>query len=1347
MSSLWQAYLPHHVTQQLLQNPQASPIGYEARGTAVILFADVSGFTAISEALSVIGKQGAEELTHLLNSYFEPMIELIQTYGGIIAKFGGDAMTVLFPYTPENGHLVSHQAIQCALLMQEGMGAYAKLTTPMGQFALTMKAGLAAGPVFYSSVGDPQLRLEYIIAGQALDQCAEAEHQASKGQVILHQTVLNLAGESVQVTAVNDHFALVHTLSPPPPTAPLPALPPLSSEIIKTIAVYLHPSLAQRLQEGQSAFLNEHRQVTILFVSFTGFDYDDDPEVGHKLQTYFHAVIHLIHRYDGYLNKVDMGDKGSKYIILFGAPIAHEDDEERALQCSLELHQLLPDNLKIGIHTGFVYCGQVGSAQRQEYTVMGDAVNLAARLMQSAPVGQTLVSQQTYAACSASFIWQSESALRVKGKTEPIHVHTLRGPRLKNALHLQEPQYTLPMVGREQELAQVKTKLDYALQGQGQIIGITAEAGMGKSRFMAEIIYLAQTEMNILAGECHSYGTNTSYFIWQNILRGLFAIDPNWPISQQILQLESALAQIDPALLSRLPLLGSALNIAIPDNDLTLSLSAQLRKASLETLVTDCLRHQAQQKPILLVLEDCHWLDPLSNDLLENVARSLIDIPILLVSIYRTPETEPIQPHIRRFAHFTEIRLTEFTAEETAHLIRLKLLSLFGTAEGDSFTLLVQRIVERSQGNPFYIDEMINLIHDGGLNPTDLQAISNLELPNSLYSLIISRIDQLDELPKTTLKVASVIGRLFKANWLWGIYDQLGTPEQIRAQLAHLSQLDLIPLDKPEPELEYLFKHIITQEVSYQSLALTTRSYLHEQIGHYIEAQYANNLDRHLDLLAYHYGLSTNIAKQRHYFAQVAHIAKSSYANETAITYYRRLQPLLPPAEQPLILLQLGEVLQLIGQWDEAEHLYRQTLTLAKNLQQPLVYAQGLQAMGAFLRTKGVYSEALTWLRQAIEAFTHLQNAQGQADALRETGIIDWQQGNYESALTHFHQCQAIAQTQNDLKGLYKAIGNLGLVSWSQENYDQALTYFQQSYQIAEQLGDRLGLHLVLANIGNIYLEQGDYRGSFNAYFQALQLAIEMGYQQGVSVNIGNIGNIYWYQGHYSFSLSCYLHDLHISFKLGSRFRVTVSTWNVARVLMALEQWEEAGKFLSNAIQLGRLLHIPSELSAFLFEQANLQSAQGHYDLALNALNEAIVLAEQVENESVLFEAKVSQINTLIELKQLSPTIAITQFLEMLSIFDKTEHQMVLHYAIWKLDPNAQTHQSTASELYRAFYEHTPNIEYRSRYFELTGEQLPPPPDLPPLPAVIGNQKTSLQALLTQVEQLLSEIDPDDMEH
>ncbi|NTW97614.1 MAG: hypothetical protein HGB28_03595, partial [Oscillochloris sp.] len=324
------AHLPYQIAVDLLCGVDGM-VGRTHRDSAVTLFADVSGFTPMSEALSRYGQDGTEDLTALLNDYFAVMIDLIAAYGGVVASFGGDSLTALFLIGERSGAQESAQrAVRCALDMQMLMAPYQNIETRAGQFSLEIKIGLAAGPVLSTVVGDPAVRLQSLIAGMPLEQAAQAEHLSHSGDVVVHRDLLNLA-PAIRAVEERGDYRLVVDVPGQPIYAPLPPLPEADGALLPVLSAFLHPSLARRLLDGQTGFVNEHRSVTVLFVGFSGFDYDRDPQVGARLQAYIAQVARIVEQYDGDLNKIDMGDKGSKLVVIFGAPIAHENDAERAM--------------------------------------------------------------------------------------------------------------------------------------------------------------------------------------------------------------------------------------------------------------------------------------------------------------------------------------------------------------------------------------------------------------------------------------------------------------------------------------------------------------------------------------------------------------------------------------------------------------------------------------------------------------------------------------------------------------------------------------------------------------------------------------------------------------------------------------------------------------------------------------------------------------------------------------------------------------------------------------------------------------------------------------------------------
>lgn len=1334
MKSPWLSFVPRHVAREILAHPGADLIGREQRFDAVALFADVAGFTAMSEALGAAGRLATEELTTILNSYFGPMIELVESYGGIVGKFGGDALTVLFPYRRKTQPATVRRAIQCALDMQAAMRGYEAIGTSAGVFNLAMKAGLAMGRLLCTTIGDRAVRLEYVIAGGALDRCADAEHHAARGEIVIDNALLGFL-DGARVAETRGAFSCIAGLNRRARRAPLqPLADAIPESAIDTLTRFVHPSIAQRFRLDQRGLVNEHRKVSILFARFDGFDYENDRQASARLQAYLSEVVRIIHQYGGYLNKVDMGDKGSKYLALFGAPVAHENDEERAVRCALDLLALpLPGGpARIGVHAGFVYCGLAGSDARQEYTVIGDAVNLASRLMQAAGAGQILVSGSTQRTVGTRFVWEALAPIPVKGKSEPVEIFAAREVREPAASPLQEPSYALPMVGRERELRLAQDAIRRAGAGQGRLIGITAEAGMGKSRLAAEIVRSALAEgFVVYGGACHSYGTQTSYLVWRDIWRSFFGLSPSLAPEAQAQHLANLVSAIDPRLLQRLPLLGAVLNVALPDNDFTRLLDAPLRADLLKSMLLDCLRHRARTTPLALVLEDGHWIDPLSQDLLAYIGRNVADLPVLLLVLYRPAEGEddPLG-WAAQSAHYSEIRLSELLPMQAAELARLKLKQLWGI-DGEPPLGLITSIMARTQGNPFFLEEIINYIHDRGLDPRDEAALASLDIPDSLHNLIISRIDQLAEAPKTTLKVASVIGRLFRASWIWGSYPQAGAPGEVKRHLQDLSRLDLTPLNKPEPELEYLFKHITTQEVAYGSLALATRAVLHECIGQFIERHYAGALGEYVDVLAHHYGRSANTEKQRVYFRRAGDAAKSVYANEAAIDYYQRLLPLLPEPEQGDALLALGETWQLIGEWGKAEEAYRQALSQANG--DIRLQARAQTALGALLSRTESFETALEWLSQAQAGFEQLGDRRGAGQVLEQLSFAYSHLGDTARALACAEQQLAIATEHADPIGISAALDTMGIAYFQQGEYDRALASLQQSRDVAVAHNHKRGVVVAYNDLAGVYWQRGDYPKSMARLLQALEVASEIGYQQMVGLTLGNAGSIYKQLNETDRALTCYAQALRIAVELGDGPGVLICISNVASLFAAQGRDAEAGAVFARAIDLARSLNIPDVLCANLHELARLRRRAHRLEEAVALNQEALEVAQQIESKEVQFQAQVLAIRLRADGREIDAQAAIAELESLLEAWPGEVERALVYYEIWRLDAARADAQKASAELYQSLYAATSDAEYRRRHDELTGEQLSEPPLLPSLPEELLRTPATLETMLERV--------------
>jgi predicted ATPase/class 3 adenylate cyclase len=1175
------AYLP---ADRLRALASEQPLAERVRGTA--LFADIAGFTPLTEALLLaLGPQrGTEELPRQLNQVYDALIAEVHRYGGSVIGFAGDAITCWFdessepsgvetfehPNAPALQHVdVSQQAgamlsrsalaaSACALAMQQAMQPFATIAIAgAGTVRLAVKIAVAAGTLRRFVVGDPGIQLVDTLAGAALDRLATGEHLAQRGEIMLDEAAAAALSEQAHISGwredheSNARYAVLIGLtgSVAPSRIPLPSA--VDEDNLKP---WLLPPVYARLRAGLGGFLTELRPATALFLSFGGLDFDDDDLAPRKLDAFVRWVQRVLQRYDAWMLQLTIGDKGCYLYAVFGAPVAHEDDPVRACLAALELREPQLDfisDVRIGISQGRMRTGAYGALDRRTYGALGDEVNMAARLMQHAPLGGVLVSEAARRLTADAFAWELLPPLRVKGKAQPLPVARLIGREERRSIRLHEPRYSLPMLGRAVELTMIGEWLERARSGYGRIVAIIAEAGIGKSRLVAELIRLAQRQgVTVYGGECQSHGVSTSYLVWRAIWRGFFDLDPGQAADAQIAALHTALARLDANLLPRLPLLGTVLNFDIPDNELTERFEPKLRKTALEALLLDCLRARARKGPLLIVLEDIHWIDALSDDLLLTIGRAVADLPIMLVVAYRPPSQGQPTLRIAQLGHFNTVPLSSLPDEAVAALVQLKLQQLFGTSEKAS-AALIARINQQAQGNPFFVEELLNYLRDRGIDPNAPEQFAHLDLPDTLHSLVLSRIDQLNDQQRSLLKAASVIGRFFRTSLLFGLDIFAARQAVLHTELDALSEMDLTPLDSPYPELTYLFKHVVTQEVAYESLPFVTRAVLHGEIGALIEQFYPQDRERMLDLLAYHYDRSDDLSKRREYLLRAATAAQRDYANAAAIDYYQRVLPLLDASERGEVLLALGKVLELTGAWEEADKRYHQALALAAD-RDTAAAARGEVAIADLLRRRGNYVEAARWAERARNGFAQANDRRGLAQTLNIAGIIADLQGDYESAEAHYQASLTAWRALGDQAQTANVLSNIGAIASSRADHGQALVLQQEALELRRAVGDRWRIAYSLNYLGNIANDTQQHELARAQLEESLALMRQVGDSWMIGNILNNLGNALRDAGSYAEAGARYRESINIYCAFGDRWALAYLFEDVG-ILAALD--------------------------------------------------------------------------------------------------------------------------------------------------------------------------------------------------
>jgi class 3 adenylate cyclase/tetratricopeptide (TPR) repeat protein len=716
-----------------------------------------------------------------------------------------------------------------------------------------------------------QARFHYIdvLAGQTINHLDQLVGFAKSGQIVVGPEVLIALAGQLEIVPELPHptkngeiFAIVRGMRTDLPITPW-QLPPLLVDEEK-LRPWLLPPIYQRLKIGLGEFITELRPAVALFLHFGGLDYDGDPGAGSKLNTFICQTQEILARYDGILLEITMGEKGDFLYGVFGAPIAHENDAERAMRAALELVQLSSGPqlsnvsvLQVGISQGIMRTGAYGSQYRHTYGVLGDEVNLAARLMQAAAPGQILVSASARKLTGKLFQWESVPELWVKGKSQPIQAFSLRGISLSSTLDWHEPAVIVPIIGRTQELNLLQTQLHLVKSGSKAVVVLEGEPGIGKSRLIADFVEQARRSgFTSLIGTGNAIEQSKPYHAWQPILNQLLQLESfedEAARHQHVLQL---LKELDPEMLPYASLLNQFGVLNLPETSLTEAMDGQSRANSTRRLLLALLQHLGQPGPLLIILEDAHWLDSASWAL----ALAVSQMPEQGLLLIATRPAELIEGEefnrIVQNPRTTRIKLAPLSVEDSLNL------ACHSLGVSKLAPEVARLITEKSEGTPFYVEELAYVLRDTGLvriengncrRTDDLIDFSNLNLPNTVERLITSRIDCLPPAQELTIKTASVIGRVFKYDVLYEIYPANENKKNLLNQLENLDRLNIATLETPPPDRAYTFKHIITQEVAYGLMTSGQRRHLHQAVARWYEERYRQNLSQHYALLAYHW--------------------------------------------------------------------------------------------------------------------------------------------------------------------------------------------------------------------------------------------------------------------------------------------------------------------------------------------------------------------------------------------------------------------------------------------------------------------------------------------------------------
>ena len=1038
-----------------------------------LLSADISGFTALSERLAVLGKAGAEELTDLLNHCFDGMIAASARYGGDVLKFGGDALLIFFS-GPDHAVRAAASAVAMRSVISQPLS-----TSRAGRVRLKMSQGIHSDDFTFVLLDGAHREL--VVTGPAATATVECEAAAGAGEILMSPGAAALV-DPTWLGASRDQNRLLRRRS-----IELDPWIDLEPDDANTEELERYVPVAQRAQIAAQVG-GEHRQVTVAFVKFshtdTVIEHGGLAELTSRLQELADVVERAAEAHGAHWLAGDVYPDGGKFILTAGVPSSSGHDEDDMLHTLREVLDAGVDlDLRIGVHRGHVFAGDLGGSSRRTFTVMGDAVNLAARLMQKSDSGQLIASDDVLERVGARVIAVPLEPFLVKGKKHPVRAAAVGQVR---AAQRRGRDAALPFVGRTKELSTLDAALAAARRDQGFAVELVGEPGIGKSRLVAEFLRRNTLEYvgTMMGGQ---YLRATPYLVVRPLLRELLGINEEATPGDAGRELTAWVEVHAPALMPWLPLLAIPFDAEVSETPESNRIAPEFRRARLERALLELLDSAVPAHPVLIV-EDAHLLDDATRDLLVELVGEGGSSSWLVV-LARRPGAAVLPPTARA----VELPLEPLPSAET--------VALATSAAADREVLSpadLSALSARSHGNPLFVLELIE---------SAATRESTEALPETIEALMTSRIDTLAPADRRLLRDASVLGAIVDTVVLAEALDddEIGVGSRWSALDPFLAwDGDVLR-----------FRHGLFREVAYEGLSYRRRAQVHRAVGDVLERR---NPDVRpiAGLLSTHFDRSSDHARACRYSLVAGEDAKAKYANVEAAEFLRRFvenapHAALPELEVARVAEALGDVTELLGRYDESDRAY---VIALRRTTDAVVTARLLHKQGLLQERAGKYRDALRWFGRALKVADadSPEQAGNRVELALAYGGVRYRQGRYAETVRWTEVAADAAERLSDRKALAHALDlrDLALIFWSDGNPDRQVG---RALGIYEELGDLVGQSSALNNIGIAEYQAGRWDRAKELYARSRIASEQAGDVNGAATSLFNLGEILHDQG------------------------------------------------------------------------------------------------------------------------------------------------------------------------------------------------------------------------------------------
>ncbi|HID55855.1 TPA: tetratricopeptide repeat protein [Candidatus Poribacteria bacterium] len=1252
--------------------------GKGAEKQVTIIFAKIGGFKRETSSHDEL-----EEIALRKSQLDNELDSIVSKYGGVVDKVIREFFMATF------GTRMQHSDDPARAIL-----AAMEIVETAKKFGVEAHIGINSGKAWVGTIGT-EVDTDNTVIGDTVNLAARLKDQAKNNQIIVSPYTYERSKEyfifnplpPVRVKGVSESVPIYEVVGKTEKAELIEVLAEDENERLARIQESIPTYLRDKILNSKSKIEGERKPVTMLYSDLSGFTalserFRDRPDIIAAVIDRCHKELgKIVYKWEGVVDKL----VGDEIMAIFGAPVVHEDDPERAITAGLEMMERIkelsrelskefgtpPLNIHIGINTGRVSIGNISAEAglKMDYTVIGEPVELAEKLEDISEPGELIVGESTYRLTRALFDFEPPREIEVAGRKVMVYKVIGRKEKPESKRGVKELKPT-EMIGRDEEFNLLIEAAERLKRPERQMVCLIGQAGLGKSRLKREFRAAISDRINWIESACLPHTQRIGYSLFMSLLRRYFGIREDEEDSSAVSKIKAKLNDLfsnHPERVSEMaPFIAHLLSIRSEEFSQVIGYfdPEQLRDRIFMS-IRDLLVAESMRKPLVVALDDLHWIDTLSLDLILFMMETIPhEVPLMLLCIYRPERTDPCweigEAAAKKIPEaYTEVFLHKLSPDDSRSLLD----SLIDLEDGDQ---LKEMILERADGNPFYMEEVLrSLIDEGILVRTDggwtiRGRVEEIKVPGSLEQVINARIDKLDDNPKYVLRKSSVIGREFEYVILSRFASDVPRLED------HLNELCALDMIHPSHERRYVFGHIVTYDITYTSITALDRRRYHGEVGECIEELYRDSIERFYGILAHHYGRSDRHPKAIVYLTLAGHQARMLYDNQNALSFYKaglerfekledkeaeeyqryrdeiheglgdvlqilgeyneaigyylkRLETATSPPLRASIKRRIGLVYKKKGEWNRAMECFQQALDELKAEMDEVEEARIYNAIGELHFSRGDFPRAMETFSRVIELVEGTENYDVLSNAYRYLGNCYQRLGQLDKSLEFYQSGMRIAERINDIMHLSQYYNNLGILYSAIGKLDEAVEYLLKSYREKEKIGYADGLLVTLQNLAVVHQNKGDIDGAIRYVIQAGQIAERAGAEKRAADAYIAIGALISLKGRYDEAIEHYKKAAEVFERIGARPELGQSYGNIADAYIQKNDLENGERYSMLALEIADELNQPDlkflafdNLGSINWKRQKFERALQLYRKGLEAIGEESIHSAQL---------------------------------------------------------------------------------------------------------------------------------------